>query len=172
MRRLSGIVLAGAILMLPAFSHHALAQDAAGQPAPQPQQPAAGQAQESAPQKTTYSGEMVIAAYALNADKTADYEKVIATLKDSLSKSPRPEAKQQLAGWKVMRAMTPQPDGSIVYVHVITPVVPDADYSITNLVYETVTDPMERLNFYNLYRGALKTALFLIQGPITSDLSK
>ncbi len=171
MRRLSGVVLAGAILMLPAFSHPTFAQDAAaGQPAPQ--QPAAQQSQESAPQKTIYTGEIVIAAYAVNPDKTADYDQVIATLKDSLSKSMRPEAKQQLAGWKVMKAMTPQPDGSIVYVHVITPVVPNADYSITNLVYEAVTDPMERLNFYNTYRGALKAPIFLIQGPITADLSK
>jgi hypothetical protein len=83
MRRLSGVLLAGAILLLPAFSQHALAQ--------------------SAPQKTTYTGDVVIAAYVVNAGKEADYEKVIATLKDSLAKSPKPEAKQQLAGWKVIK---------------------------------------------------------------------
>jgi hypothetical protein len=31
---------------------------------------------------------------------------------------------------------------------------------------------MERTNFYNLYRGALKQALFVIQGPMVSDFSK
>jgi len=71
-----------------------------------------------------------------------------------------------------MKNATPQPDGGIVYVHVISPVVPDADYSITNLVYEVVTDPMARTDFYNLYRGALKQALFVIQGPLSSDFSK
>ena len=151
MRRLSGVLLAGAILMLPAFSQNAFAQ--------------------SPPQKTTYSGDMVIAAYAINADKIGDYEKVVATLKDALSKSQRPEAKQQLAGWKIIKNAMPQPDGSIVFVHVIT-VVKDADYSITNLVYEAVTDPMERLNFFNLYKGALKQALFAIQGPMVADFSK
>jgi hypothetical protein len=156
MRRLSGVLLAGAILLLPAFSHSAFAQ----------------QAQQAAPPKTTYTGQVVLAAYVVNPDKTADYEKVMAQLKDALSKSPRPEAKQQLAGWKVMKNSTPQPDGGIVYVHVISPVVPDADYSITNLVYEVVTDPMARTEFYNLYRGALKQALFVIQGPLSSDFSK
>ena len=166
MRRLSGVVLAGAILMLPAFSHPTFAQEpAAGQPATQ--QPAAQD-----PPKTIYTGDMVIAAYAVNADKIAEYDQVIATLKDSLSKSMRPEAKQQLAGWKIMKNSAPQPDGSALYVHVISPVVPNADYSITNLVYEVVTDPMERLNFYNTYRAALKQALFVIQGPISADLSK
>ena len=153
MRRLSGVLLAGAVLILPAFSQSAFAQAAP-------------------PQKTTYTGDLVLAAYVVNADKVADYEKVMATLKDALAKSPRPEAKQQLAGWKVIKNAMNQPDGSPLYVHIISPVVKDADYSITNLVYEVVTDPMERTNFYNLYRGALKQALFVIQGPMVSDFSK
>jgi hypothetical protein len=152
MRRLSGVLLAGAVLILPAFSQSAFAQ--------------------AAPQKTTYTGDLVLAAYVVNADKVADYEKVIATLKDSLSKSPRPEAKQQLAGWKIVKNSANQPDGSALYVHVITPVVKDADYSITNLVYEVVKDPAEQKVFYDLYRGALKQALFVIQGPVTADFSK
>ena len=153
MRRLSGVLMAGAILLLPAFSQQA-------------------RAQEKAPQKTTYTGDMVIAAYVVNAGKDADYEKVIATLKDSLAKSPRPEAKQQLAGWKVVKNSAAQPDGSSLYVHVITPVVKDADYTITNIVYEVVKDPAEQTNFFNLYKGALQKPLFVIQGPMTSDFSK
>jgi hypothetical protein len=152
MRRLSGVLLAGAVLILPAFAQTAFAQ--------------------APPQKTTYTGDLVLAAYVVNADKVADYEKVMATLKDALAKSPRPEAKQQLAGWKVIKNAMNQPDGSPLYVHIISPVVKDADYSITNLVYEVVTDPMERTNFYNLYRGALKQALFVIQGPMVSDFAK
>jgi hypothetical protein len=145
-------MLAGAILLLPAFSQSALAQAAA--------------------QKTTYSGDMVIIAYAVNAGKDADYEKVIATLKDALAKSSKPEAKQQLAGWKVMKNSTNQPDGSSVYLHVISPVVKDADYSITAIVYEVVKDPTEQTAFFNLYKGALQKPLFQIQGPMGSDFSK
>jgi hypothetical protein len=121
-------------------------------------------------QKTTYTGDVVIAGYAINADKVADYEKVVATLKDSLTKSPRPEAKQQLAGWKVIKGMN-QPDGSALYLHIISP-VKDADYSITNLVYEVVKDPVEQKAFFDLYRGALLKPLFVIQGPLVSDFSK
>jgi hypothetical protein len=151
MRRLSGVLLAGAILLLPAFSQFGWAQQA--------------------PQKTTYTGDVVIAAYIVNAGKEADYEKVMATLKDSLGKSARPEAKQQLAGWKVIKNAMNQPDGSPLYVHIITP-VKDADYSITNLVYEVVKDPAEQKAFFELYRGALQKPLFVIQGPVTSDFSK
>src|SRR3954452_21942769 len=115
MRRLSGVLLACAVFLLPAFSHghgDLLAQ--------------------SAPQKTTFTGDVVLMAFAINPDKTADYDKVIAALKDSLSKSEAPEAKQQLAGWKIIKSAMPNPDGSIIYIHIISPVVKDADYSIMN----------------------------------------
>jgi hypothetical protein len=166
MRRLSGVVLAGAILILPAFSQSAFAQEAQQQQQPQQQQ------QQPAPQKTTFTGDAVLWAFEVLPGKEADYEQVIAKLKDALSKSTRPEAKQQLAGWKVIKNATPQPNGGgFVYVHVIHPVVKDADYSITNIVYETSTDEEKRA-FYDLYRGALKQALFIIQGPLAADLSQ
>ena len=155
MRRLSGVLLASAMFLVPAVSHHygnVLAQ--------------------SAPQKTTFTGDVVLQAFTVNPDKTADYEMVIAKLKESLSKSEAPEAKQQLAGWKVIKNATPNPDGSIVYIHVISPVVKDADYSILNNIYVTVKDPMEQKAVYDMYRGALKQALFVIQGPMVADLSK
>src|SRR5919199_1864185 len=129
MRRVSGVVLAGAVVLLPA-SINVFAQ--------------AAPAQGAAPAQ--------------------------AQLKDALQKSAKPEAKQQAAGWKVFKNSTPNPDGSIVYVHVINPVVKDADYSILNNIYDLVTDPMEKLNVYNTYRGALKQALFVIQGQMTQDL--
>ena len=149
MRRLSGVLLAGAVLLLPAFSQNALAQSA-----------------------TTYDGDVVIAAYAVNAGKDADYEKVIATLKDALRKSAKPEAKQQLAGWKVIKNSAAQPDGSSLYLHIISPVVRNADYSITNIVYEVVTDPTAQRDFFDLYKGALQKPLFVVQGPLVSDFSK
>ena len=155
MRRLSGLLLAGAIMLLPAFSqgHGTVFAQAA-------------------PPKTTFTGDMVLQAFTVNADKTADYDQVVAKLKEALSKSERPEAKQQLAGWKVMKNSAAQPDGSIVYIHVISPVVRDADYSIVNIMYDAFKDPAEQKAFYDSYRGALKAPLFVIQGPVTIDFSK
>jgi hypothetical protein len=158
MRRVSGIVLAGALVLLPAMSTQGgvFAQAA----------------QQSAPNKTTFSGDAVIQAFSVNPDKTADYEKVIGQLKEALGKSANAQAKQQAAGWKVYRNATPNPDGSIVYVHVIDPVVKDADYSILNNIYDMVKDPMEQRAVYDMYRAALKQPLFVIQGQLTNDLSK
>ena len=155
MRRLSGLLLAGAIMMLPAFS----------------QSHGTAFAQQE-PQKTTFTGDMVLWAFAVNPDKTADYDGVIAKLKEALQKSDKPEASQQLAGWKIMRANTPQPTGEIVYIHVIDPVIKGADYSITNIVYDVFKDPADQTAFFETYRGAIKAALFLIQGPVSADLSR
>lgn len=155
MRRLSALVLAGALMLLPAFSQGHGTVFA-----------------QTAPQKTTFMGDMVLWAFAVNADKTADYEQIVAKLKAALAKSEKPEAKQQLAGWKVMKNAAAQPDGSVLYIHVISPVVPDADYSILNIVYDAFKDPAEQKAFYDSYRAALKAPLFVIQGPLTSDFSK
>lgn len=155
MRRLSALVLAGALMLLPAFSQGHGTVFA-----------------QTAPQKTTFMGDMVLWAFAVNADKTADYEQIVAKLKAALAKSEKPEAKQQLAGWKVMKNAAAQPDGSVLYIHVISPVVLDADYSILNIVYDAFKDPAEQKAFYDSYRAALKAPLFVIQGPLTSDFSK
>jgi hypothetical protein len=127
---------------------------------------------QAAPNKTTFTGDIVVMAYAINPDKTADYEKVLTTLKEALTKSEAPEAKQQLAGWKVIKNAMPNPDGSIVYIHIISPVVKDADYSIMNNIYASVKDPAEQKAVFDLYRGAMKAPLFVIQGPMVADLSK
>jgi hypothetical protein len=153
MRRLSGVVLAAALMSLPAFA------------------PGSSTVYAQAPQKLTFSGDMVLLAHSVPADKTGDYEQVVAKLKDALAKSEKPEAKQQLAGWKVMKSSTPQPTGEILYFHVISPVVPDADYSITNIFYDVNKDPAEQKAFYELFRNSMKP-LFTMQGPLTADFSK
>jgi len=127
---------------------------------------------QTAPNKTTFTGDIVVMAFAINPDKTADYEKVIGSLKEALSKSEAPEAKEQLAGWKIIKNAMPNPDGSIVYIHIISPVVKNADYSIMNNIYAAVKDPAEQKAVFDMYRGAMKAPLFVIQGPMVADLSK
>jgi hypothetical protein len=152
MRRLSGVLLAGAILLMPALSTSAHAQQAA-------------------PQKFTMDGELALWSVSIRPDKTADYEQVLAKVKEALQKQGTPEATQQLAGWKVVKALKPMPDGNIVYTHVITP-VPNADYSILQVLYATFTDPMEQKTLYDLYVGAFAGNLGLSTGTVAIDMSK
>jgi hypothetical protein len=151
MRRLSGFLLAGAMLVLPAFSQPAFAQ--------------------AAPQKFTIDGEVAVLMVSVNAAKTADYEQVLAKLKEVLAKSEAPEAKQQAAGWKIVKTLKPQPDGTILYLHVINP-VPGADYSVLQSIYAVVKDPTEQKALYDLYVGAGSKNLSLLNGNVAVDLGK
>jgi len=145
-------------LCLPSSARAQAAAPAAAQPAP-------------AKQTVTFDTDVVLWAFQVKADKTADYDKAMEKLKAALQKITRPEAKQQLAGWKIIKNSTPQGDGSILYVHVLSPVIKGADYSILNLVYEAFTDYKEQKEFYELYSGAVLKPYFAIQGP-TTDFSK
>ena len=154
--RLFGMLLAGAIVMLPAFSQgHVGAQEAAQ---PQQQQPAA--------QKLTFEGDTALWTVAIKPDKTADFEKILAKLQEGLKKSDKPERQQQAAGWKVMRLAKPLPDGNVAYVHIINPVVPGADYTVMQALYDMY--PEERQALYEMYRGAFAQNLSLAVGNMVN----
>jgi hypothetical protein len=155
--RLFGMLLAGAMVMLPAFSQgHARAQEAA-----QPQQQ-----QQPAAQKLTFEGDTALWTVAIKPDKTADFEKIMTKLHEGLNKSEKPEQKQQAAGWKVMKLAKPLPDGNIAYVHIINPVVPGADYTVMQNLYTMF--PEERQALYELYRGAFAQNLSLAVGNMVA----
>jgi hypothetical protein len=146
-RVLFGMLLAGAFVLGPAFSQgQAGAQEAAQQAAP----------------KLTFEGDTALWTVAIKPDKTADFEKIISKLHEGLAKSEKPERKQQATGWKVMKLAKPLPDGNIAYVHIINPVVPGADYTVMQALYELW--PEERQALYELYRGAFAANLSLAVG--------
>jgi hypothetical protein len=153
MRRLSGVILAGAILLLPALAPSVVA------------------AQQAAPPKFTLDGDIALWSVSIRPDKTADYEQVLNRVKEALQKSEAPEAKQQLAGWRVIKAAKPMPDGNIVYTHVITPVA-GADYNLLQVAYATITDPMQQKELYDLYRGAFVSNIGLASGTVVADFAK
>jgi hypothetical protein len=155
MRRLSGVVVAGALLMAPAFSQNGVVE--------------AGR--QAAPQKFTLEGDLALWSVAIKPDKTGDYEQILGKVKEALAKAGTPEAKQQLAGWRVVKMSKAMPDGNIIYTHVINPVL-GADYNILQVIYATFTDPAERTTMYELYRGALGANLGASMGNVVADLSK
>lgn len=138
MRRLSGLLLAGALMMLPVFSQSHM------------------RAAEQAAQKFTFDGDTALWTVSIKPDKTADFEKLMGRVKEALGKLDR---KAQADGWKVVKSAKAMPDGNIPYVHVITPVVKDADYAIMAILYEANTDPAVQRELYDLYRGAFAANL-------------
>jgi hypothetical protein len=131
----------------------------------------AARAQQSQAQSPTFTldGDIALWTMSIKPDKTADFERVMAKLREALTKSTNQTRRQQLAGWKVMKVKKPLPDGNIAYVHIIDPVVPGADYTIMQALYDEL--PEERQALYELYRGAFAGNLSLATGTVASGLS-
>jgi hypothetical protein len=121
-------------------------------------------------QKLTFDGDTALWTMAIRADKTADFERIMARMRDALMKSEDPARRQQAAGWKIMRLSTPLPDGTIPYVHIVQPVVAGADYTIMQTLYDAFPD--ERQTLYELYRGAFAKNLSLATGSIVLDMAR
>lgn len=101
-------------------------------------------------------------------DKTADFESVIAKLKEALAKSEKPERKQQAAGWKVFKS--PDPAGAnVLYVFVIDPAVKEADYQISNLIAEAFTGA-EANEILTKYAAAYAQGMNIVNLNLLSNL--
>jgi hypothetical protein len=113
------------------------------QPAAQPAAPTPGR---------TFSSDAGMLFNMIKPDKTADFEAIIAKVKQALANSPNPVRKQQAAGWKVFKSVEPGmplPDGTraVLYIFLIDPAVKDADYTITKVLQEAF--PSEVQDLYN-----------------------
>ena len=119
-----------------------------------------------------FSGDNAVFMNFIKPDKTADYEGLIAKLKQGLQASDKPERKQMAAGWKVFKANEGGPGGSVIYISVISPVVKGTDYSLTGLLAEAF--PAEARAMYDTYVGAFPPPPTgqLFNMTLLNDLSK
>ena len=126
----SGIALAGLTL---AGAAAASAQEAA-KPAP----------------ALTLDGDAAVITIMIKADKTADFESVIAKYREAFGKSDNATRKTQLAGMKFFKgASTPQ---GVPYIIVVDPVVKGEEYDITRIVTEVF--PSEVQAVYQKYKDS------------------
>ena len=84
-------------------------------------------------------------------DKTADFESVLAKVKESLAKSEKAERKAQAAGWTVYKTGQPV-QGNVAYIMIINPVVKGQEYDISRLIAEVF--PVEVQEFFQKYKDA------------------
>ena len=153
MRRLSGVLLIGALMLLPALTQGHLGNSAR----------VAAQAN-----KLAFEGDVVLWQVAIKPDKTGDFETLMGKVKEALTKSDKPERKAQAATWKIYKMAKPLPDGNIAYLLMLQAPVKDADYTLLNILYEANTDPAAQKALYDQYRGAF--AATLAQTPYTAVL--
>lgn len=130
---------------------------------------AAAQSEQPTRPTLTFEGDTALFSIAIKPDKASDFEQIMRRVREALAKTDKPEHQQQAQGWKVLRMKQPLDDGSIVYVHMVHPVVPGAEYGVLPILYEAFPD--ERQALYELYRGALAKNLSLAMGSVAVDLA-
>jgi hypothetical protein len=136
--------------------------------APAAQAPAAQAA--AAPNQRLFTSDAGMILNFIKPDKTADFEGVIAKLKEALAKSPKPERKQQAASWKVFKSPDPAAGGNVLYVFIIDPSVKGADYTVSNILAEAF--PTEVQALYKQYAEAYASGQNFVNLTLVSDLGK
>lgn len=77
-------------------------------------------------------------------DKTSDFEAVVNRLAQALDASTDPTRRQQAAAWRMLRSSEPSRD-AVVYVFLLDPVVPSADYDPVRVLSESLPAEVQPL---------------------------
>ena len=108
--------------------------------------------QASIPARHVFGSDAGMVLNFIKADKTADFESIVGRLKQALQKSTNPDRLRQAKGWKVFRAVEPAGNGAVLYLFVIDPAVPGADYTVSTILAEAYPDEVQTL--YKQYAEA------------------
>ena len=178
MRSLVISTFALAVALAPASvfaqTHQPPAQPPSGgqPPAAQPpgaQPPATQPPATPAAPKLTFSTNAGLLLVQVKTDQTAAFEEMMTKLKAGLAKSDKPELKQQASAWKVYKASEPMA-GNALYVVVIDPAVPNAEYQFYELLNQTLTEQERRApetaEMYKRYAAAIATLNKLNLSPV------
>jgi len=133
-------------------------------------QAAPAQAAQAAPTARTFGNDAGMVLNFIKSDKTADFEAVIAKLKEALAKSEKPERKEQAKSWQVFKSPDPAQGGNVLYVFVINPAVKGADYTVSNILAEAF--PTEVQTLFKQYAESYASGQNFVNLSLVSDLGK
>ena len=138
-------------------------------PAPAPGQAAATPPQPSVPASRRFTSDAGVMFSVIKPDKTADFEAVMARVKEGLAKSEDPKRKQQALSWRVFKGLEAGPGGNVVYVWVLDPPVKDADYTITEILREAF--PSEAQDLWAKYQACFVSGQTMLNLQLTTNMS-
>jgi hypothetical protein len=126
---------------------------------------------QAAPPARVFASDAGMVLNFIKPDKTADFEAVMAKLKEALQKSEKPERKQQAASWQVFKSPDPAAGGNVLYVFLINPSVKNADYTVSTILAEAFT-PAEVNEIYKQYAESYATGQNFVNLALVQDLGK
>jgi len=156
MLRIALGLVVGTLSAVPVF-----AQAAPAQPAQQAQ---------AASTKREFASDAGMVLNFIKPDKTADFEAVVAKLKEALNKSEKPERKEQAKSWQVFKSPDPAAGGNVLYVFLINPSVKGADYTVSTILSEAF--PEEAQVLYKQYADSYASGQNFVNLALVNDLGK
>ena len=151
-------VLVSSVMLLLVSGLAAAQTPSGGAPAPAVPPPASPSASAPAPGATparTFTAPVGLLFNTVRPERVADFEKVIGYLQDALAKSADAKDRAQAQGWKIYKAAEPGPGNTVLYVFVVDPTVPDADYGLGRILAEAYPDTKQLQEIWRLYTGAV-----------------
>ena len=86
-------------------------------------------------------------------ERVKDFETVLWYLQEALKKSTDPTVRAQAEGWKFFRAVEPGPNAVVLYVFVLDPAVPGADYGLGRILADAYPEQIQEI--WKLYQGSV-----------------
>lgn len=115
-----------------------------------------------------FSADAAVVLSYIKSAQTANFEQTMERLGEALSTSESAERRQQAAGWKVYKAEEPLESGVVLYISVLDPVVPGADYWVPQILNEGF--PTRVQNLYETYVGAFADGQILLNlSPVSGS---
>jgi hypothetical protein len=108
-------------------------------------------------------GDAAVITLLIKADKTADFESVIAKYKEAFGKSDNATRKEQLAGMKFFKSPTAV-QGNAMYIIYVDPVIKGQEYDITRVVTEVF--PVEVQEVYAKYKDSFAGRQIIVLNKI------
>jgi hypothetical protein len=173
MRRRIAITLG----LVTAIAAHQAPPAASQAAAPQPAAPQAAAPPSASSPALAFASEAGMILSPITPSQTAVFEDVMQKVREALEKSTDPVRRQQAAGWKVYKSADPF-QGNTLYLSVMDPAVKGADYSVFDLLKDTMGDADARVLFEQ-FRGAyggpmhvVNMAPFISMAPVEKPVDK
>ena len=131
----------------------------AGAPAPtqsgQPGQPGAVVPGAPAVVPRTFTGTTGLMFNTVRPERVADFEALLAEVQQALAHSTNPATQAQAKGWRFFKAAEPGPNGTVMFVFVVDPVVPGEDYSLGKILVDAFPDVTKVQEIWKLYTASV-----------------
>jgi hypothetical protein len=90
------------------------------------------------------------------ATRVADFETFLGYVQDALAKTTNATLRNQAKGWRFYKDLGAGPNGDALFVFLLDPAVPCADYALGPILAEAYPDPAQLTAVWNLYRSSVR----------------